>query len=88
VLRRYHYSIHTERSSVPRPVHACSAQVAWFPYLAIPVLAQAVGGQRASFAEAEPNPKVRAKLFACAIADEENSQFLMRVLKTMPGRSS
>jgi hypothetical protein len=40
-----------------------------------------------SFAQAEANPEIRAKLLACAAADEENSQFLIRVLKTMPGRS-
>jgi hypothetical protein len=36
-----------------------------------------------SFAQAERNPEVRAKLFACAAADEENSQFLIRVLKRL-----
>jgi len=36
-----------------------------------------------SFAQAEPNPEGRAKLFACAAADEENSQFLIRVLKSL-----
>lgn len=41
-----------------------------------------------SFAQAESNPAVRAKLFACAVADEENSQFLIQVLKTRPGRVS
>jgi hypothetical protein len=36
-----------------------------------------------SFAQAELNPEVRAKLFACAAADEENSQFLIRLLKKL-----
>jgi hypothetical protein len=36
-----------------------------------------------SFAAAEANPDARAKLLACAAEDEENSQFLAGVLKTM-----
>jgi len=43
-----------------------------------------------TFAKAEANPEVRAKLRACAVADEENSQFLIRVLEKgrsrLPGR--
>ena len=43
-----------------------------------------------TFAKAEANPEVRAKLLACAVADEENSQFLIRVLEKgrsrLPGR--
>ena len=33
---------------VPRHVHECSAQVMWFPRSANPVVAHALGGQRAS----------------------------------------
>jgi hypothetical protein len=36
-----------------------------------------------SFAEAEPNPAVRAKLLACSEEDEENSRFLADTLKAM-----